>query len=191
MADMTDAKGLTTRTLAEFTELLAARSPVPGSGCAAATIGAVGTALASMALRVGRGEDPGEVAALERLRLGLLEAVEADARAYGAFRAAQAAGGDLAAARRASIEVPAGIAAASLAALELLHGGARGIKASLSAEAATATRALLAAIEGASFTALANQPAPETRRELATLRERAHRLARELDTHLHATTSRA
>ena len=188
---MTDSKGLTARTLAEFSELLAARAPVPGSGCAAAAIGALGTALASMALRVGRGEDPAAVVALERLREQLLEAVEADARAYGAFRTAQAAGADLASARRASIEVPAGIAAASLAALEHLHRGVGGIKASLQAETLTATRALLTAIEGASFTALANHPDQPMRSELAALCERGHALARELETHLHASTPSA
>jgi formiminotetrahydrofolate cyclodeaminase len=188
---MTDSKGLTARTLAEFSELLAARTPVPGSGCAAAAIGALGTALASMALRVGRGEDPAAVVALERLRTQLLEAVEADARAYGAFRAAQTRGADLAPARRESIEVPAGIAAASLAALEHLHQGVGGIRPSLQAETLTATRALLAAIEGASFTALANHPDPETRSGLAALRERGRALACELENHLHASTPSA
>jgi formiminotetrahydrofolate cyclodeaminase len=134
-----------------------------------------------MALRVGHGEDPWPVAELERLRVQLLAAVEADASAYGAWREAQAAGADLSAARQASIEVPAGIAAASLAALEVLHRNARGIRPSLLAEVRTATRALLAAVEAASFTALVNQPASATCRELAGLCARARALAGELE----------
>lgn len=185
---MTDSKGLTARTLGEFAELLAARVPVPGSGCAAAAIGALGAALASMALRVGRGEDSAAVVLLERLRAELLLAVEADARAYGDFRATQASGGDLAAARRASIEVPSGIARASLAALETLRQSVHGVKPALRAETLTAAHALLAAVEGASFTALANAPAPETRAELETLCARARTSAFELVNHVHAPT---
>jgi len=184
---------LSERALSEFADLLAARTPVPGSGCAAAAIGALGAALASMALRVGRGEDPPEVVELERLRAGLLADVEADGRAYQDFLAARAGRGDLARARQLSIDVPRRIAEASLAALACLERGVRGVKPPLHSETLTSSQALLAAVEGASFTALANLPAlpasgardPE-REELEALRARARELACALRDFLHA-----
>lgn len=185
---------LVERSVAEFSRLLAADLPVPGSGCGTAAIGALGAALASMALRAGRGEAPPPAALrLDRLRERLLVAVDEDARAYSAYRAALAGEGELAQALKASIDVPRAIVTDALEALELLRAGVAGIRPRLRSEAWSASRALLASLEGASFTARANLPgladaAERARheRELAAQLARAGALAQDLHALLHA-----
>ena len=82
---------LTQRSCADFTELLAARTSVPGGGGAAALAGALGAALCSMAGNFTTGKQKyaaveADVQALlaraEALRLRLLELVEEDAAAF-------------------------------------------------------------------------------------------------------------
>ncbi|MBI2941592.1 MAG: cyclodeaminase/cyclohydrolase family protein [Chloroflexi bacterium] len=83
--------------LKEFTDQLAAGTPVPGGGGAAALAGALGAALVSMVsnLTVGRprfrdveAEIARALAASEEVRARLLALVDEDARAYGAVSAA-------------------------------------------------------------------------------------------------------
>jgi len=187
------SEGLGERSLAEFARLLAADRPVPGSGCGLAAIGALGAALASMALRAGRGEVPPAAARLEELSARLLAAVDEDARAYSAYRAACAGEGELAPALAASIDVPRAVVAAALEGLRLLRAGVAGVRPRLRSEAYGASRALLTTVEGASFTARANLPgladgAERARheRELAEQVAEAARLAQDLDLLLHA-----
>lgn len=179
--------------LADFARLLAADQPVPGSGSGTAAIGALGAALASMALRAGRGEGAPGALRLDQLRLRLLAAVDADAQAYAAYRAACAGAGELGPALQASIDVPRSIVADALEGLERLRAGVAEVRPRLRSEAWSATHALLAAVEGARFTALANLPglavAAERARhehELALQVARATALARELHELLHA-----
>jgi formiminotetrahydrofolate cyclodeaminase len=113
-----------TRALREFTNALAARTPAPGGGAAAAAGCALGAALAEMAARfAGRDDDAARAARLraEALRLG-----EADLTAYGPVLEAQRlAPGDperparLASAREAAAEVPLAIAEAAAQVAEL------------------------------------------------------------------------
>lgn len=190
---MAMSEGLIERSLAGFARLLAADQPVPGSGCGTAAIGALGAALASMALRAGRGEVPPEAVRLEELRERLLAAVDEDARAYAAYRAACAGSGELATALQASIDVPRAVVTLALEALGLLCAGVSGIRPRLRSEAFSASRALLASLEGASFTARSNLPglsdaAERARheRELASQLAEAARLAQDLHALLHA-----
>jgi len=90
---------LTQRSCAEFTELLAARTSVPGGGGAAALAGALGTALCAMAgnYTTGKRKYAGVeadinalLAKAEALRLRLLELVEEDAAAFAPLAAAYA-----------------------------------------------------------------------------------------------------
>ena len=178
---------LVERSVAEFSRLLAADLPVPGSGSGTAAIGALGAALASMALRAGRGEAPPGALRLDELRARLLAAVDEDARAYSAYRAARAGEGDLSAALRASIDVPRAVVTLALEALELLRAGVGEVRPRLRSEAWSATWALLASLEGASFTARSNLPGLEAaaervrhERELAEQLTRGSGLAREL-----------
>jgi len=193
---MANSEDLIERSVAEFARLLAADQPVPGSGSGTAAIGALGAALASMALRAGRGEVPPEAARLDGLCTLLLAAVDEDARAYAAYRAARAGRGELAPALQASIDVPRAVVTRALEALELLRAGVEGIRPRLRSEAWSASRALLASLEGASFTARSNLPglpdAAERARheqELADQVARATRLAQDLQVLLHAPLS--
>ena len=88
-------QNLENQSLLTFTEQLAAKAPVPGGGGAAALIGALASALAAMAGRysIGKGsahesELQDAVDSAERLRLRLLELVDADAEAFAPLAAA-------------------------------------------------------------------------------------------------------
>jgi len=90
---------LTQRSCAEFAELLAARTSVPGGGGAAALAGALGTALCSMAGNFTAGkkkyaEAEADISAIlakaEALRLRLLELADEDAAAFAPLAAAYA-----------------------------------------------------------------------------------------------------
>ncbi len=92
-----DPERLARLPLGEFTERLAARTPTPGGGSAAAAVGALGTALGAMviAYSMPAGTPTGPLAPVrEQLadaRTGFLELVDADARSYEAVRAARRA----------------------------------------------------------------------------------------------------
>ena len=146
--------------LAEFTRAAAAQGPVPGSGSVAAALGALGAGMASMALGSGRGEDSVARLSAEAARLaeGLLACVDDDTRAYGGYLEARAGRGDLAAAVEGSIAVPEAIAERALAALACLERGIPAVRSHLYSEGVTATQALLAAVESATFTARSNLP---------------------------------
>ena len=146
--------------LAEFTRAAAAQGPVPGSGSVAAALGALGAGMASMALGSGRGEDSVARLSAEAARLaeGLLACVDEDTRAYGGYLEARAGRGDLAAAVEGSIAVPEAIAEHALAALVCLERGFPAVRSRLYSEGVTATQALLAAVESATFPARSNLP---------------------------------
>jgi len=182
---MTSPEGLIELSLAEFARAVASRRPIPGSGSVAAAVGALGAGLASMALASAPGEEEAS-SALAALQARLLACVDADAAAYQAFVAARRAGAAPAALLERSIAVPREIAELSLAALEQLTLGFPAVRMALHSECVTAAQALLAAIEGATFTADTNLSELESARERAErsfqhagLRERARALARE------------
>ena len=73
MLSETSSTGLATLAAADFAERLAAREPVPGGGGAAALVGALGAALASMVANYTVGKP--RYAAVERdVRLALAQA---------------------------------------------------------------------------------------------------------------------
>lgn len=85
-------------TLAAFSKDLAARTPTPGGGSAAACIGSLGAALGLMAARFTTGKPAfqsheaalaREIESLEALRVRLLALVDEDAAAFAGFGAAQ------------------------------------------------------------------------------------------------------
>lgn len=146
--------------LAEFTRAAAAQGPVPGSGSVAAALGALGAGMASMALGSVRGEGPAARLSAEagEHAQALLACVDEDARAYAGYLEARAGRGDLATAVEAAIAVPEAMAQRALGALTCLEGGAGAVRARLASEVVTATQALLAAVESATFTARSNLP---------------------------------
>jgi formiminotetrahydrofolate cyclodeaminase len=76
------------RTVGEFLDALAARSPAPAAGACAAITAAAAAALAAKAARFTQGE-LGELAAdADRLRAELVPLADADSAAYGAVLAA-------------------------------------------------------------------------------------------------------
>ena len=86
-------------TLAQFARSLAEAEPTPGGGAAAAYVGALGAALAGMALGYSTGEGAGEgdrpsriaeeIARMAELRESLLRLSAEDGEAYGAYAAAR------------------------------------------------------------------------------------------------------
>jgi glutamate formiminotransferase/formiminotetrahydrofolate cyclodeaminase len=185
---MTVPEGLIGLSLAGFARAAASRDPVPGSGSVAAAVGALGASLGSMALRSARDEVSNRTAeGIDALAGELLGLVDEDARAYTDYLAARAEGGDLAAAVERSIAVPERIAALSARALEQLAGGAAAVRTRLHSEVVTASRSLLAAVEGATFTATSNLPgladparAERRRAALAAVAVRARELVQDL-----------
>ena len=90
-----DSSGPGSETIASFTTRLAARTPTPGGGSAAALAGALGAALGEMVLAYSidpakPAADLAEVAAaLAKSRRRFLELMDEDARSYDAVRAAR------------------------------------------------------------------------------------------------------
>lgn len=125
----------------------------------AAAVGALGAGLASMALGSARGEGAsGAAAELVACMEDLLARVQGDADAYGGYLAARAGGGDLALAVERSIRVPQEVATLALDGLERLLTGFATVRQRLHSEVVTGGQALLAAVEGATFTARSNLP---------------------------------
>ena len=185
--------GWVDRSLAEFARAAAAQGPVPASGSVAAAVGALGAGLARMALGSVRGEASAARAAAElRQRMeGLLACVDRDAAAYASYLEARAGRAELAPAVAGSIAVPREMAVGALAALEELAAGIAAVRPRLASEGLTAAQALLACVEGASFTARSNLPGladprerEARRRELLGLEERAAELVRAIKDHL-------
>ncbi|NOT29382.1 MAG: hypothetical protein HOP15_02910, partial [Planctomycetes bacterium] len=111
--------------------------------------------------------------------------VDRDAEAYARYLAARAGRADLGPAIEGSIAVPRQVAELALAALERLAAGIALVRPRLASEAVTAAQALLACVEGATFTARSNLPGlsdprarEERRGELCALAVRARELAR-------------
>lgn len=126
----------------------------------AAAVGALGAGLASMALGATRGEGarPEDARELAREMEELLSLVDRDIEAYGRYLEARAGRGALAPAVEGSIAVPVEMADRALAALQRLAQGAQGVRPRLRSEVVTASQALLACVEGATFTARSNLP---------------------------------
>jgi formiminotetrahydrofolate cyclodeaminase len=172
---------LADRTLAELLDEIAARSPAPGGGSAAAVTAATAAALVEMAAAFAPRGALGDRAAV--LRAHLLELADADTRSYQAVLAALSLGagepgraGTLAAALSAAAQVPLAIAAAGAEVAELAAGVALAGNAHLLGDATAA--AVLA--EGAARAAarlvelnLAGAPDDPRLREAGRLVERA------------------
>jgi len=124
-----------TKTIAEFVEALAARTPTPGGGSVAALAGALATALGEMVVNYSLGkkdleayadELKGALAELTRARHVLMQLMVEDQLAYEALSAARKLPADsgerkekLPAAILACIRVPETIAATGIAVLEV------------------------------------------------------------------------
>ena len=178
------------RSIADFVEALAARSPAPGGGSAAATLASLGTALASMVVQYSKpkGEAGTEVEAVQDAVLGtlaelrgrLLGLIDEDVAAYEGFvRAKRSAkeGGDpaaVAAAARTAAEVPLRTARLGLDALEMLEGLRSTLNERLAADIVGAAVTLRAAIRAALASVRANLDALGP--EAAPLAQRADRV---------------
>ncbi len=157
----------------------------------AAAIGALGAGLASMALGAARGESSSAAAELVRDMEGMLACVDRDVAAYTDYREARSGRGDLRVAVEGAIAVPREMAEHALIALERLVAHLGEVRPHLHSEALTAAQALLACVEGATFTARSNLPGladPRARDErsaaLAVLAARARELARAVHEHV-------
>lgn len=189
---MSSSSELTRLELAAFVERVAGPDPTPGGGSVAATLGALGAGLASMAFRVAAGEGRSPVPAymgaradeLDELRAALVAGVDADASAYAAWRAA---GQDARAAERA-LEVPIETMERAVAALRLLAAGSHAVPERLRSECSAAAIALRAAVDAAGVIAADNLSSfedegfrSERGATLDTLRARAAELLREVE----------
>lgn len=120
---------------AELLDRLAARTPAPGGGAAAAWACALAAGLAEMA--AGFAGDADGAARARALRADALVLAERDGEAYGAALAARREGGDVAAAMAAAAEPPLRIAEAAAEVAELAAALAVTGKASLVGDAMT------------------------------------------------------
>ncbi len=101
-------------TLDDFLDGLAARTPAPGGGGAAAVTGAMAAGLVAMAARFSATQLPGALDLAEQadeLRRRVADLVDMDARAYATLLDARRQGGDLRLALRGAAAVPLEIAA--------------------------------------------------------------------------------
>lgn len=163
------------RPLGEFVERLAARTPTPGGGSAAAVAGALGAALASMVLAyagpAGALPEPLQPLAvvLADGRRRLLELADEDSRSYEAVRAARraskAAGPDDAASRaelaeatRRATEVPLETAELARALQKTLEAARPHLKATVESDREAADALLDAAARGAAANVAINLP---------------------------------
>jgi glutamate formiminotransferase / formiminotetrahydrofolate cyclodeaminase len=189
-----DARNPPPESIAAFTERLAARTPTPGGGSAAALAGALGAALGEMVLAysIDPAKPPDDLtatrAALEDGRVRLLALVEEDSRSYEAVRAARrerkARPGEAAAevayraALRGSIEVPLETARRGRELSGRLAAVGPRTKAALASDLTSALALFRASIEGALANVAINlvdlkavgEPTAEYETEIARLR---------------------
>ncbi len=189
-----DAGGRRGESFAAFTDRVAARTPTPGGGSAAAVAGALGAALGEMVLAysIAPTKPDGELEpARRRLTEGrqrMLELVDEDPRAYEAFRAARKARkekpGDAAAeaAYRTALRGAAAVPLETARLSEELAVGLEAVgprtKAMLSSDLVTALALFRAATEGALANVALNledlkaagEPTAEVESEMARLR---------------------
>ncbi|MCI4326935.1 MAG: cyclodeaminase/cyclohydrolase family protein [Thermoplasmata archaeon] len=165
---------LADRSLTEFCSRLAARTPTPGGGSAAAAAGAMGVALGEMVLRYSQSPtspDPtlsAGLADLENARAALVDAIDADTQAFEGLRAARrlrkAAPDDpftaeeLRNAVRHATEVPLATARTARSAARTLRGLRPKVRATIASDLATALALLEAAVAGALANVQANLP---------------------------------
>ncbi|GDY11197.1 hypothetical protein LBMAG53_00740 [Planctomycetota bacterium] len=110
---------MTAASLPELLTALAARTPTPGGGAAAAWAAALGCAAGAMAARYTSGAKYAAVAEtaanlateLDRSAAAALELAERDAAAYSAVTTARKNGGDMALAEAAAAQIPADLLA--------------------------------------------------------------------------------
>jgi len=189
-----DASGPGHESMASFTTRLAARTPTPGGGSAAALVASLACALGEMVLAYSidpAKPSPELVAVRDRLtpaRTRFLELMDDDARSYDGVRAARKARkehpGDatyeaaLLAAIRNAAEVPLGTAREAVALAKLLADVRTKTKAMLASDLVTALAMFRAATEGALANVAINlddlraagQPTAEMESEVARLR---------------------
>jgi formiminotetrahydrofolate cyclodeaminase len=171
--------------LGEYLEALGSPRAVPGSGSAAAVLGALGASLALKALASSNDEGVRrEATGLKGVIAHLLELADRDAEAYERFRRTERDAGQPSPARELAIEIPLEIAAAALDVLESLGRNAIHARAALRSEVELGARALSGAVEGATAAALANAASSEHTLVMArcgALVERARKLAGALE----------
>jgi glutamate formiminotransferase len=156
---------LADHSIAAFCAKLAARTPTPGGGSAAAATGAMGTALGEMVLRYSEtptAPDPelaSAVAELESARGELLRSIDADTDSFESLRAARrrrkatpddpAANAELLAAIRAATEVPLATARTARAVATRLESVRPKVRPTIASDLTTALALLRAAVAGA------------------------------------------
>jgi glutamate formiminotransferase/formiminotetrahydrofolate cyclodeaminase len=165
---------LRTASVAGFAERLAARTPTPGGGSAAAATAAFGTALGEMAVAYSNpagSPDPRltEVAGrLTRARTAFLEAIDQDSDAFEQLRSARRrrkaepdvadAVGEYRAAVLRATEVPLGVARRAVEVTRELESVRPAIKPTIASDLATGVALLKAAREGALANVRINLP---------------------------------
>jgi glutamate formiminotransferase / formiminotetrahydrofolate cyclodeaminase len=165
---------LADQSVAEFCSRLAARSPTPGGGSAAAAAGAMGVALGEMVVRYSQSSatpDPALDSALGELgaaRSALVGAIDGDTEAFEGLRAARrrrksapddaAAADALRTATRRATEVPLATARTARADAGTLEALRPKVRATIASDLTTALSLLDSAVTGALANVAANLP---------------------------------
>ncbi len=190
------AKGLLTLSLSEFADEVSRESAAPGGGSVSAATGALAAALASMVAALAFARSADLAAREEARRIGrcaqalkdrLLEAVEADARAFEAVLAARRLPKrtpEEAASRHRAVEeataraarIPLAVLESAVEALGLALDCARIAPKGAVSDAGVAAAAALAAAEGASLNVRINLPSLADRRLAGELDARQREL---------------
>lgn len=168
-------------TVTDLTAALAAASPTPGGGSAAALAGALGASLVAMVARLSQGRPryqehaerhAAALEAAETARLRLLELMDEDASAYGDYRKArqmphgtdaEASARDAASrlAARGAASVPLAVVQACHGLIEVAEGMVGRSNVSAASDLGVAALLLECAAQGAAENAIVNLPAVE------------------------------
>ena len=176
------------RTLGEMLAAIAARTPAPGGGAAAAITAAMSAALVQMVVRYSAGQPDEDLASLERLGSDALRLADADAQAFAALsglwklprddarRRAEWAG-----AVAAAIAAPRGVMQTALDTLKLLDRLSGTANANLRSDVAIAALLAVAGARSAAWNVRVNLPLVDDPAEAARIGAEVERTLEETD----------
>ncbi len=176
------------RTLGEILAAIAARTPAPGGGAAAALTAAMSAALVQMVVRYSAGQPDEDLASLERLGSDALRLADADARAFATLSrlwklprddARRRAG--WAGAVAAAIAAPRGVMQTALDTLKLLDRLSAIANANLRSDVAIAALLAVTSARSAAWNVRVNLPLVDDPEEAARIGAEVERTLEETD----------
>ncbi len=176
------------RTLGEILAAIAARTPAPGGGAAAALTAAMSAALVQMVVRYSAGQPDEDLASLERLGSDALRLADADAQAFAALSrlwklprddARRRAG--WAGAVAAAIAAPRGVKQTALDTLKLLDRLSATANANLRSDVAIAALLAVTGARSAAWNVRVNLPLVDDPEEAARIGAEVERTLEETD----------